>query len=580
MKNNSSGSREHQLDEDDFLISRTDLSGKITYANPAFIEASGFSWQELDGADHNVISHPDMPKTAFENLAATLRQGRAWNGLVLNSRKNGDYYWVQAHVTPYFERGELVGFASVRTKADEKAIRLAREAYREFSSGRSRKYRMVDGELRRTGLHGLLESSNFSSISCRISTTATLSVLMLLCSYFLGTTSTDADSPYAALAGYSPIALFIFSSIIFLIGHRTTQSIKRPIDEAMKFCSQIAAGNLRAQIRDFGDTEVGRLAKLMDVMRKSLSSITTDVNKSIQFISSASSSIAAGNEALAARTEDQAASLQETAASMEEITSTVEQNSSNARSANQLTDDAFASVRGSGETMGKVVQKMKTISDASQRMGEIIELIDAIAFQSNTLSLNASIEAARAGEHGRGFAVVATEVRHLAGRSAAAARDIRTLIDDSALEVAEGVTLVKAAEASIGEVIGSVTQVSDIMAEISAASAEQSAGIAQIGQAIAQLDNVTQKNSGMVQHASRASRILQEQVSELIQTISIFHSDQRGASRNSTRPHGSGTGSTGNHEFWFGRQSDSHAEHSARTATLPRKAGEEQWASF
>ncbi len=533
MLSGNLGSREYSLNSDDFLISRTDLTGKITYANPAFIEVSGFSWDELKGADHNIVRHPDMPREAFANLWQTLEAGREWNGLVMNRRKNGDYYWVLAHVTPYFEGNSLVGYASVRIKADAQAVALAREVYGDIAAGRRSAFALKDGVLCRRGLRGWLARLNPSSMQFRLPAMSATAILFTAAGFAVGAQAAGA-SAWAALNGYSLAALGGLSAVLAYLGYRTLRSIKAPIAAAMQFNSQIAAGNLSAQIPDFGRSEIGQLAAMMDTMRKSLSSIALDVNRSIHSVSSASHDIASGNQALAARTEDQAASLQQTASSMEQITTTVEQNSSNAQHANQLSEHASRLVKDSGEVMHQVVRKMSAISEASQQMGEIIGLIDSIAFQTNILALNASIEAARAGEHGRGFAVVATEVRQLAGRSAAAAQDIRQLIDHSTSEIGEGVALVKVAESAIDEVIESVVKVSDIMGEISCASSEQSSGIAQISQAIAQLDSVTQKNAGMVSHAQQVSTSLQAQVGELAQAISIFQTASR-------LPAGSGT---------------------------------------
>lgn len=565
--------REYQLQNDDFLISRTDLSGRITYANPAFIEVSGFSWQELNGADHNIVRHPEMPREAFANLWGTLKAGRSWDGLVMNRRKNGDYYWVQAHVTPFYENGKHVGYASVRTRAQEQKIALATGVYRAIREGRKSGYFLMDGELRQQGLTGIIHRFNPSSMTTRMSLGAAATVGMIFSSYYMGAISAGGTLTDAFSHGYMLAAMGAFVGMCGLMSYRTARSVIGPIREAMSFSSQIAAGNLSARLPDFGRSELGRLGVLMDTMRKSLSSIAQDVNCSIRSVSEASENIARGNEDLSERTDAQAASLQETAASMEEITSTVEQNASNARHANQITEQASHSVRESGEVMHQVVNKMSVIAETSQKMSEIIGMIDSIAFQTNILALNASIEAARAGEQGRGFAVVATEVRQLAGRSAAAAKEIHDLIANSSSEISDGVTLVRAAEQSINQVVDAVTKVSDIMSEISAASVEQSSGISQIGQAVVQLDTVTQKNAGMVQHAKHVSRDLNRQILGLGQAISVFQVG--GMSQRPVKPARPAPEPA--------PSTSEHAAHAASTLVHPvrrKTASVEEWESF
>lgn len=509
---------EYTLHDEDFLVSRTDLTGRITYANLTFIKVSGFTWEELKGAEHKIVRHPSMPKEAFHDLWATLKAGRAWNGLVKNRRKNGDYYWVQAHVTPYFERGQLVGYASVRVKPKPERVQLAENLYKDIAAGRSISYQLKDGEIQRKGIVGMLGRINPHALNFQIALFSVVAVVLSALSFFV--LETVGEEKNTLLWG--AVCASLSAVVMGLMGWQVLRSVTAPLHEAMKFSSQIAAGNLTVQLPDLGDTELGRLSNLMDIMRKSLASITMDVNSTISNVSQASVSIADSNDLLATRTDEQAASLQETAASLEEITSTVEQNAANARHANQLAEHASQAVHESGDVMEKVVSKMSVISDGSQKMSEIIGLIDSIAFQTNILALNASIEAARAGDHGRGFAVVATEVRHLAGRSASAAQEIRHLIDDSREQINDGVQLVKTAERVIDGVIESVVKVSDIMSEISSASVEQSSGVVQVNQAIAQLDNVTQKNAGMVQQAKEVSQGLNRQMTVLVQAISIF----------------------------------------------------------
>jgi len=258
-----------------------------------------------------------------------------------------------------------------------------------------------------------------------------------------------------------------------------------------------------------------------DGLVKSVSQVRTGIDT----IATASSQIAAGNLDLSSRTEEQASSLEETASSMEELTSTVKQNADNARQANQLAVSASGVAEKGGAVVSRVVDTMEDINASAKKIVDIIGVIDGIAFQTNILALNAAVEAARAGEQGRGFAVVASEVRNLAQRSAAAAKEIKTLIGDSVDKVELGSKLVEEAGVTMDEVVQSVRHVTDIMSEIMAASQEQSAGIEQVNQAIGQMDQVTQQNAALVEEAAAAAESLNEQAAKLAEAVSVFKLD-------------------------------------------------------
>ena len=271
-----------------------------------------------------------------------------------------------------------------------------------------------------------------------------------------------------------------------------------------------------ARMRDDANTTVTQLTQIVGQIQASASSITL-----------AAGEIASGNSDLSRRTEQQAANLEETAASMEELTSTVRQNAEHARQANQLAIGAQGVASQGGSVVGQVVNTMSAIEASSKKIAEIISVIDGIAFQTNILALNAAVEAARAGEQGRGFAVVASEVRTLAQRSAAAAKEIKGLIDDSVGKVAEGSSLVHQAGSTMGEIVASVQRVTDIMAEISAASQEQSAGIEQVNQTVVQMDETTQQNAALVEEATAAARAMEEQAGQLADAVAIFRLDNQ-----------------------------------------------------
>ncbi|WP_426145315.1 methyl-accepting chemotaxis protein [Polaromonas sp. DSR2-3-2] len=302
----------------------------------------------------------------------------------------------------------------------------------------------------------------------------------------------------------------------------TTRSITRPIHKAVKVAQTVAAGDLSSHLEVTTKDETGQLLQALKDMNSSLGHIVGQVRTSTDTIATASGQIAAGNQDLSSRTEEQASALEETAASMEELTSTVKQNADNARQANQLAVSASSVAVKGGAVVSQVVQTMEAINTSSKKIVDIIGVIDGIAFQTNILALNAAVEAARAGEQGRGFAVVAAEVRSLAQRSAAAAKEIKTLIGDSVDKVGEGSRQVAEAGKTMDEIVDSVRRVTDIMAEITAASQEQTQGIEQINQAITQMDQVTQQNAALVEEAAAAAQSLQEQAGGLSQVVSVF----------------------------------------------------------
>jgi methyl-accepting chemotaxis protein len=301
-----------------------------------------------------------------------------------------------------------------------------------------------------------------------------------------------------------------------------SRSITGPLSQALAVANTVAAGDLTSRIDVQARDETGQLLRALKTMNENLAQTVQSVRRGTDTIATASSEVATGSQDLSSRTEQQASALEETASSMEELTSTVKQNADNARQANTLAGSASQVAERGGMLIEQVVGTMGDIDTASGRIADIIGVIDGIAFQTNILALNAAVEAARAGEQGRGFAVVASEVRSLAQRSAAAAKEIKTLIEDSSTKVENGSKLVGEAGATMREIVESVRRVTDIMAEISAASQEQTAGIEQINGAIAQMDQVTQQNAALVEQTSAASAAMQDEAARLAQAVSAF----------------------------------------------------------
>lgn len=308
----------------------------------------------------------------------------------------------------------------------------------------------------------------------------------------------------------------------FLLGRFIILSITVPINASVRAAKAVAQGDLTVRIDAHGNSETSQLLLALGSMVDSLARVVGSVRTGAESVSSASSEIAQGNSDLSARTEQQASALEETAASMEELNSTVQQNADNARQANQLAVTASAvAVRG-GEAVGQVVATMRDINESSRRISDIIQVIDGIAFQTNILALNAAVEAARAGDQGRGFAVVASEVRSLAGRSAEAAKEIKSLITASVEKVEQGSIQVDQAGTTIAEAVESIKRVTDLMGEISSASIEQSEGVNQVSEAVMQMDQVTQQNAALVEEMAAAASSLNSQANDLVQTVAVF----------------------------------------------------------
>ncbi|MET3555911.1 methyl-accepting chemotaxis protein [Burkholderia sp. 567] len=513
MRNNQPVTqREFEFPDDATLMSTTDADSYIKYANAAFIQVSGFSPEEIEGQPHNVVRHPDMPKEAFADMWATLKNGEPWTALVKNRRKNGDHYWVRSNTVPVMRNGQPTGYMSVRTKASRDEIAAADALYRAFREGKAGNRRFHKGLIVRTGL--MRVASLFQTISVRARLHSTLCVLapaVVGAGWACGLTGGGLAVFAAATAGVSVAA-----------GLWLDAQIARPLMQLRDQALRVATGESRRGVAMNRVDEIGMTLRTINQLGLMFRWLVDDVSEQVHNVQRASNEIAQGNNDLSARTEQASTSVQQTAASMAEMTATVSSNAETALQANQLSVSASDAAERGGQAVSEVVATMNDITASSRKIADIIGVIDGIAFQTNILALNAAVEAARAGDQGRGFAVVAGEVRALAQRSANAAKEIKTLIGASVDRVESGARIVDGAGKTMEDIVTQVKRVSDLIAEISSSTAEQSTGVAQVDQAVVHLDNITQQNAALVEQSTAASESLKQQATRLVDAVNVF----------------------------------------------------------
>ncbi|MBW8846589.1 MAG: PAS domain-containing protein [Burkholderiales bacterium] len=501
--------REYLLSSDRNLVSTTDLKGRILHCNAPFIEVSGYSRDELLGQPHNLIRHPDMPQEAFRDLWATIESGQPWSGLVKNRRKNGDHYWVQANVTPLMEDGKPVAFLSVRSRAARPRIEAAEALYarmREEEQAGRLVHVLHRGQLRRRDWRGRL-TGLWSSMPWldHLPGYAGVGALGLLL----------AGQPAWLAVGAVALAAGVAAAL-------SQRRLRRSLGRVEHYANQLAAGDLSRNLEPSGNHQSRELEVALAQLAVNIRSLVSDTRIELEQMNRVSREIAQGNQDLAQRTESQAASLEEAAASMEEITATVRQSKDTTHQASGVAGELSGVSRRSAQVVHSVTETMGGITRSSQKIADIIQVIDSIAFQTNILALNAAVESARAGEHGRGFAVVAGEVRALAQRSSTAAREIKQLIEDSTEQVQAAERQADSARSSIDTTLKSVESFATLIGDIDRGAQEQLQGISQMHEVIQQMDGFTQQNAGMVQQLSAAAQQMQKQSGEVSAALRVF----------------------------------------------------------
>lgn len=510
--------REYVLPDGEVIITHTDPSSRITYANPAFLRSSGYELEEVLGQPHRLVRHPDMPREVFVDLWATIQSGRPWSGIVKNRRKDGGYYWVRANITPILQGGRIAGYMSVRVKASADEISRAARLYADIRAGRIQA-RFENGKHAESGLargvRQLLDIGLETGTFIFVGTMALMFLAIGLTTWFSESLAGGALKALAMIAlGGAAIGI----SNVFYIRSR----VVRPMRALAAAALDLVSGNVAARFEERGDKELRQLAALLDQLGTKFTGVLKDSLDAASDMRTTVRSIVESNMQLADRANEHAASLEETAASIEQLTIAVTRNAESAVQASDLANGSAATTQNAGNVVDKLVHTMVEIRDASKRIADIVGVIDSIAFQTNLLALNAAVEAARAGDQGRGFAVVAQEVRHLAQRSAASSREIRDLIDSSVARMEQGAELAGEAERRMNDAIVSVGKVSEIIAAIDAASREQHAGIEQINRAVAKMEEIVQQDAEMAHQTRHATRQLEAQSEQVVLATSAF----------------------------------------------------------
>lgn len=507
--------REFDYPAGTILMSVTDTRSRITYANTAFLEVSGYSLGEMLGEPHNIVRHPDMPKEAFADLWATLQGGESWTALIKNLRANGvEHYWVRANVTPINSGGVTVGYMSVRTRPQPHEVAAAESLYREFREGRAqRTHAFHKGLIVRKGWMGWARLRQRLSVRWCMRLALGMATVGGVAPVLAG----GLPWPYALPAVGASAAAYAWLE----------RRIAEPLSQLREQAGAVAAGQVDADLRLNRSDDIGMAARAVNQAGLNLRALIGDVAAQIHGMQLHNEQVTRSNHELRQRTEQTHAYLQETATAAVHLEASVEHGAQLAANAHGLAADASGAVSKGGQAIGQVVETINDLARSNERIAEMNRLIDDISAQTNLLALNAAVEAARAGLAGRGFAVVAAEVRSLAQRSAEAATEIRSLAEQSLQKSHAGARQAEQAGRIMEEIVSRVHEVDALISETSAIAGQQSTDVAQLSSAVAEIDRMTHQNAISVDQFAAAVQGMIGRTDRLADALLAF--DRAGA---------------------------------------------------
>lgn len=508
---------ERMLADDDIIVSKTDLSGNITYVNDAFIRISGFSKEELIGSPQNIVRHPDMPREAFRDFWETIKAGKPWSGMVKNRCKNGDYYWVLAHVSPIFKGDTVVGYTSVRVQPTRQQIQGAVQAYALLAAQPGR-YSIVEGRLQRKigtrRLKNWLGNKPFKAKMFTWIVVMTTLALANITVQHVGVSATAQTSEvilaWLLLIAFLPISVLAYKDLI------------RPLSGLQGDVEELVTGALNTPIQTLGSGDMKRVIYALRSLQVNLRLIVSQIREASSGIDERMTLLSRENVDLSTRTQEQSNYMLQMDQNMQKILDSIKENELYCEDAMRLSNEALAAAGEGAHSVEQVSHGMVEIEKSAQQVMGIISIIDSIAFKTNILALNAAVEAARAGESGRGFAVVATEVRNLSLQSAESAKHIKSLIEEVVDRIERASRQSQDTSIRIQKMLSFAQETSSVMQKIVQSNSNQSLSLNQAEDSVQNLRIGTQRNVEQVSRASATVVAIHDETERLLGLVDTF----------------------------------------------------------